>query len=171
MSDMLADRFRRWFEYEKDSHAKVVASLRAVPSESRQAPAFQKAVDLLAHIAAARRLWLYRVGALPEGPAELFPSHQRVDEVTAEVDAIQLEWERYLEGLDDRELERAFEYRSYEGPRFSNRVEDILTQLFGHSWYHRGQIAALIRSLGHEPAVTDLVFWTREPLGSPEGTA
>ncbi|MFL6198680.1 MAG: DinB family protein [Thermoanaerobaculia bacterium] len=40
----------------------------------------------------------------------------------------------------------------------------ILTQLFGHSWYHRGQIAQLVRALGAEPAVTDFVFWSREAL-------
>ncbi len=43
-------------------------------------------------------------------------------------------------------------------------VEDILTQLFGHSWYHRGQIAARVRELGGEPAATDFVFFTRELL-------
>jgi len=31
------------------------------------------------------------------------------------------------------------------------------------SWYHRGQIAALVRAMGAEPAVTDLVFWARQP--------
>ena len=55
-----------------------------------------------------------------------------------------------------------FEYQSLDGPWFRNSVEDILTQLFGHSWYHRGQIAALIRALGEEPAVTDFVFWARD---------
>jgi len=36
--------------------------------------------------------------------------------------------------------------------------------LFGHSWYHRGQIAMLLRSIGAEPAVTDIVFWARQPV-------
>jgi len=43
-------------------------------------------------------------------------------------------------------------------------VEDILAQLFGHSWYHRGQIALLVRSIGAEPAATDFVYWTREAI-------
>ncbi len=64
----------------------------------------------------------------------------------------------------NNELARVFEYQSYEGPRFRNTIEEILTQLFGHSWYHRGQIAQLIRSVGAEPAVTDFVFWAREPV-------
>ena len=32
MAGNLADRYRRWFEYEKDAHAKVLASLAAVPA-------------------------------------------------------------------------------------------------------------------------------------------
>jgi uncharacterized damage-inducible protein DinB len=74
------------------------------------------------------------------------------------------EWDDYLAGLGDAELDRVFEYRALEGDRFRNRVEDIVTQLFGHSWYHRGQIASLVRELGGEPAATDYVFWVREPV-------
>jgi len=29
---------------------------------------------------------------------------------------------------------------------------------------HRGQIAALVRALGGEPAVTDYLFWKRRPI-------
>ena len=77
---------------------------------------------------------------------------------------MQAAWSAYLGRLTDADLTRVFEYQSYEGGRFRNSVEDILTQLFGHSWYHRGQIAQLLRSLGAEPAVTDFVFWAREPV-------
>jgi uncharacterized damage-inducible protein DinB len=73
-------------------------------------------------------------------------------------------WTKYLNGLNDAELARVFEYQSYDGSRFRNSVEDIFTQLFGHSWYHRGQIAHLLRTMGAEPAVTDFVFWAREPV-------
>lgn len=40
---------------------------------------------------------------------------------------------------------------------------------FEHSSYHRGQIALLLRSAGAEPAVTDFLFWTREPVSGKEG--
>jgi uncharacterized damage-inducible protein DinB len=58
------------------------------------------------------------------------------------------------------------EYQSLDSGRFRNRVEEVLTQLFGHSWYHRGQIAMLVRAAGGEPAVTDFIFWCREPVGA-----
>ena len=40
-----------------------------------------------------------------------------------------------LERPDETELARMFEDRSLEGLPFRYCVEDILTQLFGHSWY------------------------------------
>jgi uncharacterized damage-inducible protein DinB len=74
------------------------------------------------------------------------------------------DWNQYLATLTDDGLEKVFEYTSYEGQRFRNSIGDILTQLFAHSSYHRGQIAALVRTMGGEPAVTDFVYWAREPI-------
>ncbi|HEY3131733.1 MAG TPA: DinB family protein [Acidobacteriota bacterium] len=162
------DRYRRWFQYEQDSHAKVLASLKAVPDKIRVVADFQKAIDLMAHIVAARRLWLYRFGVIKEGPRELFPRGTTLPDLVSRVDQIQHMWSTYLDRLDDLELARIFEYQSLEGGWYRNTIEDILTQLFGHSWYHRGQIAALIRSIGAEPAVTDFVFWARESIAPPE---
>jgi uncharacterized damage-inducible protein DinB len=164
MTTDLADRYRRWFEYEKDSHEKVLASLTAVPAPKRSAPEFKKAVSWLGHMMAARRLWLFRFGVAKEAPTEFFPQRVSLEEVSAQVKEVHRLWTDYFSRLDDTELARAFEYQSLEGPWFRNTVEDILAQLFGHSWYHRGQIAALIREIGEEPAATDFVFWAREPI-------
>ena len=159
----MIERYRRWFEYEKDSHAKTLQSLNAVAPDLRSTDEFAKALYLMGHIIAARRMWLFRLDFLKDN-VELFPSASNVEALQAQLAETEEFWSRYLAQLDQAELDRVFEYASYEGPRFRNSVEDILTQLFGHSWYHRGQIAMLLRSIGAEPAVTDLVFWTREPL-------
>lgn len=160
---MNAEEYRRWFEYEQDSHAKVLESLQAVSDQIRSNPQFQKAVDLLAHLIAARNMWLYRLGHGTK-PAELFPGETALADLPGLLDEMQHAWASYLKGLTDNELARWFEYQSYDGPRFRNRVNDVLTQLFGHSLYHRGQIALILRSIGAEPAPTDFIYWTREPL-------
>jgi uncharacterized damage-inducible protein DinB len=164
MASNMIDRYRRWFEYEQEMHAQVVASLAAVPENLRAQAGYRKAVDLVAHMAMARHLWLYRMGGLPEGPRDLFPVDISLEEARSRLDDVQRAWVAHLGRLDDTALAREFQYQSLEGVWYRNMVEDILTQLFGHSWYHRGQIAALVRSLGCEPAATDFVFWTREPL-------
>jgi uncharacterized damage-inducible protein DinB len=170
MSREVTDRYRRWFEYEQDAHAKVVRSLETVPADRRAAPEFRRAVAILAHVAAARRMWLGRLGAAPPLRAPLFPEGADFTQVVAELRAAEGLWAEYLGRLTDEDLARVFEYQSLDAGRFRNRVEDILAQLFGHSWYHRGQIAMLVRAAGGEPAATDLVFWCREPVspGGPE---
>jgi len=160
----MIDRYSRWFEYEKDSHAKTIASLVGVPADKRTEPSYQKAVDLFAHIMAARRLWLYRLGKLSEGPRDIFPQSVAVESLTLLAEETHSLWDNYIEGLDDVRLSQIFEYRSLDGELFRNSIEEILTQLFGHSWYHRGQIAQLVRSMDCQPAVTDFVYWTREPV-------
>jgi uncharacterized damage-inducible protein DinB len=166
MNGSLAERYRRWFEYERDAHAKVLAALAAVPEERRSAPEYRKAVTLLAHIAQARRVWLFRLGGLSEGPRpdEIFPEGLSLGEAEARLAEIQRAWGEYLAPLGDQEITRTFEFRAYDGTRFRIPVEDILAQLFGHSSYHRGQIAWLLRAMGEQPAATDLVLWSREPV-------
>jgi uncharacterized damage-inducible protein DinB len=159
-----AEQYRRWFEYEIDAHAKMLASLKEAPEAAHQSAHFQKAVDLAAHLVAARRLWLYRLGFEQKPPTELFPAGVRLAGLGAELDQMHGAWRTYLATLGAADIERVFDYRSLEGDPYRNRVEDILAQLFGHSSYHRGQIALLLRLAGAEPAATDFVFWTREPL-------
>jgi uncharacterized damage-inducible protein DinB len=162
-SDLLAC-YRQWFEYEKDAHGKVVGSLESVPLQHRTGREFRRAVTLLAHLAAARRVWLCRLGVLSDMPAVFFPEGLDLATATAELQAAQGHWDTYLARLTAEELSRTFEYQSLDGGRFRSRVADILAQLFGHSWYHRGQIAMLVRAAGGEPAVTDFVYWCREPV-------
>lgn len=161
---MDADAFRRWYRYERDVHALVLESLETVPPARRDDPDYPRALDLLGHVVTARRMWLARFGVLAEAPADLFPrgwSAERLRAALAETEEL---WERYLAELDADELGRSFEYAAFEGGRFRSTIGDILTQLFGHSWYHRGQIGQLVRALGGEPAVTDFVYWSREPV-------
>ncbi|HEX6731648.1 MAG TPA: DinB family protein [Pyrinomonadaceae bacterium] len=159
----MIENYRRWFTYERHAHALVLDSLRQLNTSQQATPSFQKAVDLFAHIVAARRVWLFRFGFAADN-AELFPQNVQLENVTGLLQQMEDSWGEYLDKLTDDELNRAFEYQSYEGQRFRNTIGDILTQLFGHSWYHRGQIAALVRSIGGEPAVTDFVYWTREAV-------
>lgn len=160
-------RFRHWYQHEMDVHAKVLASLETIPQDRRSESAYRKALDLFAHILAARRMWLFRMGRTDHGATseeEIFPTGVGLTDLRAEDAEVATLWTDYLESLDHNEVGRVFTYTAFEGDRFANSVEEILTQLHGHSWYHRGQIASLVRSLGGEPAITDYVYWTRRPL-------
>jgi uncharacterized damage-inducible protein DinB len=171
MTTSLTERFRLWFAYEKDAHHKTLLSLQTVPVEQKSSPSFAKALTLFAHIMLARKMWLYRFGVLSEGIDDFFPQGLAVETVATLAEEVHKIWDGYLEKLDDKELERIFAYKSLDNGRFRNSIEEILTQLFGHSWYHRGQIAQLVKSLGGTPAVTDFVYWSREQIADVDEIA
>jgi uncharacterized damage-inducible protein DinB len=164
MSRELAGRFERWFEYERDAHAKVLRSLESVPAAGRSGPEFERAVAILAHVAAARRIWLVRLGVLPGPQGTLSPGKLTLAEVADLLQSVHGLWAEYLARVTDAEIGREVGYQSLDAGWFRSRVEDVLTQLFGHSSYHRGQIAMLVRAAGGEPAVTDLIYWCRESI-------
>lgn len=164
MAAGMAERYRRWFAYEKDSHAKVLAALQAAPKPAKGTKQFRKATSLAGHIVAARQIWLFRLGVARRAPTDFFPRGLTLPELKRRFRRMHAAWSGYLSSATEREIGRSFEYRSSEGIRYRNSVEDILTQLYGHSLYHRGQIATLMRSAGAEPPETDFVFWTREPI-------
>ncbi len=160
----LPDRFRLWFRYETDAHGLTLESLETVPLDRRDDGRYQRALDLFGHLLAASRLWLCRMGHAPAPPPALFPSGTSLEALRREAAEVHAAWQAVLDRLTPAELARRFEYASLEGPAFSSTVEEILTQLAGHSWYHRGQIAALVREAGGIPAETDFVFWSRRPV-------
>jgi uncharacterized damage-inducible protein DinB len=170
----LIDRYRSWFEYEADAHARTLASLDSVPSSARGAD-YQTGLDLFAHLMVCRRLWLYRIGAVDSGPRtaeDIHPTGSTRGSLDEALAAMIGDWLPYLARLDHTELGRRFEYTAADGSRFSNTVEEILTQLFGHAWHHRGQILSIVRRSGGEPQDADYVFWTRRRLpDAPEPDA
>jgi uncharacterized damage-inducible protein DinB len=164
MPQDMSDRFRRWFLYERDAHAKVIRSLETVPADRRGSAEYRRAVSILGHIAAARRVWLYRMGVIPEPPDALFPEESDLEVVKGELMHVEERWAEHLQGITDQMLSELFTYQSFDSGRFQNTIEDVLTQLFGHSWYHRGQIAILVRQAGGTPALADLIYFTRESV-------
>ena len=164
----LTDRFRRWYEYERDCNAKSLAMLESVPANRRDSPGFQRAVGRMAHLVAARRRWLSRLGHWQDPPTTPFPQASLAELPTMVADT-EAAWVAYLSKLDDRDLAREFEWQLPDGRRFRWTIEGILTQTFGHAWYHRGQIAQLVAELGGQAVDTDYIFWCKlSPIETPK---
>ena len=156
----LIDRYRRWFEYEKDVQADLLDVLEQVHPERRDTAAFLESVDLFDHMIKARTIWLHRLGS-GEAPASMSSKGSQLTAIKEGLAKVGEGWTRWLADADDETLERMVTYGKTEGPKNTGRTEDILTQLLTHGAYHRGQIATRLRSIGVDPPKTDFILWCR----------
>jgi len=155
-----SERFRTWYDYERDCNAKTLKMLESIPAANRSSPQFARAVAKMAHMVAARQMWLFRLGASKDRPETWEPTTS-LEQLPAAVQTIESGWTTYLATLTDTDLEKDFEFTGLDGKHRRWRLLDLLTQVFGHGWYHRGQIAMLVKDLGGEPVDTDFIFWQR----------
>jgi uncharacterized damage-inducible protein DinB len=163
----LIEQYRRWFAYEKDSHRKVLASFDTVPEGGRGLEPFQKAMNIMGHIIAGRRIWLNRLDRSKDEPAKVFPTGVTRDDLLTELEVMERDWSGYFQRLDESEIDGVLVYERNESEWFRCVIADVLIHLYGHSLYHRGQIASLVRAAGGQPAETDFIYWSRESISSP----
>lgn len=155
----LADRFRLWYEYEQDCNDKIVGMLQSVPRDQVDRREYRRAVDLFDHMLTARLIWLSRLGGCCVKPGEWFPKDATLAELIDKREGAEQLWTSFLAELTDEDLAGAFRYSPSDGRTYEWTLDHLLTQLFGHAWYHRGQIALLVDQLGGVTPDTDFIFW------------
>ncbi len=156
-------RFRLLYDYERDCNAKVLAMLRSVPDPRRTDPQFARALGKAAHLIAARHMWLFRLGICADKPSDWFPP-TTLEELPAVTADVEQRWVSYLAGLTEEAVLAEVAWTGHDGKRRRWPLIDLLTQVFGHAWYHRGQIATLVKDLGGQPIDADYIFWNRPTL-------
>jgi uncharacterized damage-inducible protein DinB len=154
----LLERYRRWYDYERDCNAKILAMLESIPADRRGTPEFEKALGRAGHLIAARRRWLHRLGKWPELPP-IFPTELTIAELTRQFAETEAAWVAYLNSLGEDDLARVIEWTAPNGQKFRWDIEGILTQMLIHAPYHRGQLAQLVALLGGKAVDTDYLFW------------
>ncbi len=159
----LIERFRLWYDFERDCNAKVIAMLESVPAESRDSAQYAKALGRAAHLVAARHMWLFRLGVCADRPDDPFPS-TALAELSSATAYVERLWTVYLAALTEHDVLADVEWIGADGKRRRWALVDLLTQIFGHGWYHRGQIAMLVKDCGGEPLNTDYIFWSRPTI-------
>lgn len=144
---------RHLFTYDRWANAEILQSLRVLEEPP------PRAVKLLAHIIGAQQVWMERL--LGSGlPVQVWPDwtaaecHQQFENSAAA-------WERYLAEATPETLATSITYLNSKGERWESTVEDIATQVAMHGTYHRGQIAAALRSAGVTPPLTDYIEASR----------
>ncbi|HZG58568.1 DinB family protein [Paenibacillus sp.] len=127
--------------------------------DAEQAGLPLEAAKLYAHVVGAEANWLSRLTGGDSFVAPIFPAWN-VAEASARSEELLPKFETFIAACDD--FERLVVYRTSTGAEFRTSVADILTHVFLHGSYHRGQINARLRGAGLEPTPVDYILFARE---------
>ena len=152
----MIDYLHQLFAYDDWANREVLACLQTIKDPP------QRSLKWLAHILSAERLWLERL-RVEKQTYPVWPNFS-LDQcrlMAAELPGL---WRAYLGSLKKEGLSRGLTYRNSKGESWTSNKQDILMHVVMHSAYHRGQIAADLRSAGFEPPYTDFIHAVRQGL-------
>ena len=115
----------------------------------------------------AINLWLDRLTAGQEKfVSKLISDLRAKNDLFSEWKRTDQRWINYVKNLPKTtNFEQVIHYQSTSGRSFTTPLKDILVHMSHHSFYHRGQLALLLRLHGKTPLPpTDVIYSTRSVL-------
>jgi uncharacterized damage-inducible protein DinB len=153
------------FDYDGWANGRVLDAVRGLSAEefSREvASSFPSIQATLGHMLAAQWIWLERCFGRSPTAAPTDWNRRSLDTLVSEWGRIEVEQQAFVEGLREMDLDRVLSFRTLSGIPYQCPIWQALRHVVNHSTYHRGQIATLLRQLGHQPIGTDLIAFFRE---------
>ena len=148
----MLDKIKRFFEYDNWALTQEFAALENANNRT--------ALEMLAHILAAKEIWLARLNGKASSSINTHPKLS-LDECRALATELNDGYRKFLCSLNKADLETTITYKNTKGDEFTTPIGEILTHVAFHSAYHRGQIALLLRQADDFAINTDFITFTR----------
>lgn len=153
------------YDYNAWADRRVVEAAGALSPEQFTKPlasSFTSVRDTLAHIYSGEWVWLERFqGRSPSS----FPEAKELETIEqlksrwADLEPAML---NFVRGLTQEDLNRVMEYKTFKFGVYRNPLWQSMLHLVNHGTYHRGQVTTMLRQLGAQPILTDLMHFYRE---------
>jgi uncharacterized damage-inducible protein DinB len=162
---MTPEEMCQLYDYNAWANRRAVDAAAALTTEQFVKPmgsSFGSVRDTLAHIWGAEWIWLERFEgrtptAFPDGSA--ITDIATLREKWAEQEARLL---AFVGRLTQADLDRTLEYKTMKFGTYRNPLWQSMQHVVNHGTYHRGQVTTLLRQLGAQPILTDLMHFYRE---------
>jgi uncharacterized damage-inducible protein DinB len=163
---MMKQMLDQYASYNRWANQLITQSILSLPEEKQlqEVPgSFPSLFRTVMHMWDAESIWWQRI-RLHERmviPSEAFKSGTK--EAVRGLLNQSAQWEDWVCGSSEMQLSHIFAYQNSRREQFKQPVADVLMHVFNHGTYHRGQLVAMLRSLGETkiPA-TDLIVYTRK---------
>ncbi len=160
------------FKYNAWADRRVLEAASALTPEQytrQMGSSFSSVRDTLAHIYGVEWLWLERF----QGRS---PSAIPDDATFADIANLKASWAafepkllNFVRGLTQEGLDGVMEYKTMKFGQYRNPLWQSMLHLVNHGTYHRGQITTMLRQLGAQPILTDLMHFYREQAAAAGG--
>jgi uncharacterized damage-inducible protein DinB len=153
------------YEFNAWADRRMLGAVAAVKQEEFLRPmgsSFGSLRDTAAHIYGGEWVWLERFEG--RSPASLpdvteFQDVASLHEKWAGLEARLL---GFVGSLTQEDLNRVIEYKTLKFGVYRNPLWQSMQHVVNHGSYHRGQVTTLLRQLGAQPVLTDLMHFYRE---------
>jgi uncharacterized damage-inducible protein DinB len=162
---MTPDEMRVLYDYNAWASHRAMEAASQLTAEKFVQPmgsSFGSVRDTLAHIFGSEWVWLERFQG--RSPASLPDTTQFKDAASLEERWNEHETRLlgFVRGLTQADLDRVMEYKTLKFGVYRNPLWQSMQHLVNHGTYHRGQVTTLVRQLGAQPILTDLMHFYRE---------
>lgn len=157
--------FTRLAAYNLWANQQITGALAQLPEADWHRPlggSFPTVYDTLLHIWNAESIWWQRM-KLQELITAPSASRHANTAVAQGLLSQSAQWAEWVNQATEAALRHEFIYMNNKRESFKNPVHEMLTHLFNHGTYHRGQLVNYLRQLGvkNVPS-TDFIAFTRK---------
>ena len=121
--------------------------------------------NTLVHVLSAEWGWLDRCGGQARGPALKADDYPTLESLTETWQRVEGYVREFLATLNDEDLTRVIEFSLGPMGSYAMPLGELLHHAANHAVHHRGQVALLLRMLGHAPGNFDILFYYGEKRG------
>jgi uncharacterized damage-inducible protein DinB len=153
------------YEYNAWADRRALEAASALTQEQftkKLGSSFSSVRDTLSHIYGAEWIWLERFQGLSPSAFPDDSGFTDIAKLKASWAAFELTLLKFVRGLTQEDLDREMEYKTMKFGVYRNPLWQSMQHVVNHGTYHRGQVTTMLRQLGAQPILTDLMHFYRE---------
>ena len=167
---MRVSDLERLYDYNYWANKQLIGVVsRLTPEQFTQfvAGSYGSIRNTLVHVLSAEWGWLDRCGGPKRGDRLNPQDYPTVESLVRAWSRVEVDMRAFLANLKDEDLTRDMEFAIGGGPKHAVPLGDLMQHAAVHAVHHRGQVALLLRTLGHEPGNFDFLLYVGEQRSVP----